>query len=76
MISGAFKSMVHDHDFAADHAGTIMRDRFEFNSPLGILGGMFDAIFLKSCLRRFLIRRNEVLKRLSESDGWNRYLKT
>jgi ligand-binding SRPBCC domain-containing protein len=38
MIAGAFKSMVHDHDFAEHPEGTLMCDRFEFRSPLGILG--------------------------------------
>src|SRR5512138_1204778 len=38
MVSGAFKRMVHDHEFADHPAGTLMRDRFKFQSPLGILG--------------------------------------
>ena len=46
MISGAFKSMVHDHEFAEHPTGTLMRDRFEFASPLGILGKIADGLFL------------------------------
>jgi ligand-binding SRPBCC domain-containing protein len=30
--------MVHDHVFEEVAEGTLMRDRFEFRSPLGILG--------------------------------------
>ncbi len=74
MISGAFKSMVHDHEFAEHSTGTLMRDRFEFQSPLGILGRMVDWFFLESYLRRLLVRRNEVLKQLAESSKWRRYL--
>src|SRR5712664_2392717 len=48
MISGAFKSMVHDHDFTEHPAGTLMMDRFEFQSPLGILGMIVDRVFLAS----------------------------
>jgi ligand-binding SRPBCC domain-containing protein len=74
MISGAFRRMAHDHDFAGHPAGTVMRDRFEFESPLGLLGRMADALFLTSYLRRFLVHRNEVLKQLAESAAWSRYL--
>jgi ligand-binding SRPBCC domain-containing protein len=74
MISGAFKSMVHDHEFAEHPAGTLMIDRFEFKSPLGILGGIVDRVFLAAYMRRFIVRRNEVLKQLAESAEWSRYL--
>jgi len=74
MISGAFKRMVHDHAFAEHPTGTLMRDRFEFQSPLGILGRLADGIFLAAYLRKFLVRRNEILKRFAESEEWRRYL--
>ena len=74
MVSGAFKSMVHDHEFTEHPAGTLMSDRFEFRSPLGILGAIVDRVFLASYMRRFLVRRNEVLKQLAESTEWSRYL--
>jgi len=74
MISGAFKTMIHDHEFS-DHAeGTLMRDRFEFQSPLGILGRVAERIFLATYMRRFLVERNGVLKQLAESEEWRRYL--
>ena len=74
MISGAFKSMAHDHEFSEHSEGTLMRDRFAFKSPLGILGAIVDSLFLASYLRRFIVRRNEVLKQLAESAEWSRYL--
>jgi len=74
MVSGAFKRMVHDHEFAEHPTGTLMRDRFEFESPLGILGKMPDRLFLATYMRRFIARRNEVLKQLAESAEWRRYL--
>lgn len=74
MISGAFKSMVHDHEFREHSEGTLMMDRFEFRSPLGIVGMIVDRVFIASYMRRFLVRRNEVLKQLAESAGWRRYL--
>ena len=74
MISGAFKSMAHDHRFAEHPEGTLMSDRFEFKSPLGVLGKIGDWLFLTSYMRRFIIRRNQVLKLLAESGEWSRYL--
>jgi ligand-binding SRPBCC domain-containing protein len=74
MISGAFSSMVHDHRFEEHPEGTLMRDRFEFKAPLGVLGRIAESLFLAAYLRRFLIRRNEVLKQLAESGDWCRYL--
>ena len=74
MIAGAFKSMVHDHWFVEQPDGTLMRDRFEFQSPLGLLGSIADRLFLTSYMRGFIVRRNEVLKQLAESTEWTRYL--
>ncbi|HND05934.1 MAG TPA: adenylyltransferase/cytidyltransferase family protein, partial [Candidatus Obscuribacter sp.] len=52
MISGAFARMVHDHHFADDAASTVMRDRFDFASPLGPLGALADRLVLLPYLRR------------------------
>jgi ligand-binding SRPBCC domain-containing protein len=69
MIAGAFKSMKHDHEFIAQPPGTLMVDRFEFESPFGIVGLVVDRLFLFAYMRRFLVRRNQVLKNLAESAG-------
>ncbi len=74
MISGAFRSMTHDHTFDEHPEGTLMKDRFEFTSPMGILGTIAERLFLCSYMRRFIIRRNTVLKQLAESGDWSRYV--
>lgn len=74
MISGAFSRLVHDHEFEEHPEGTLMRDRFEFASPLGILGKIADWLFITSYMRRFIIRRNAALKQLAESGEWSRYV--
>jgi ligand-binding SRPBCC domain-containing protein len=74
MVSGAFKSMKHDHQFVAQPSGTLMLDRFEFESPFGILGRMVDGLFLSAYMRHFLVRRNQVLKELAESENWKKYI--
>ena len=74
MITGAFKSMRHDHEFIAQPPGTLMVDRFEFESPFGIIGRIVDRAFLADYMRRFLVRRNQILKNLAESEDWRRYV--
>ena len=65
-MSGAFRSLRHTHTFEAVPGGTLMRDRLEFTSPLGILGRIADALFLERYMRRFLETRNANLKRIAE----------
>ena len=76
MVAGAFKCMKHDHEFIGQPPGTLMVDRFEFESPFGILGRMVDRFVLCGYLRRFLIRRNQVLMDLAESEAWRKYIPT
>lgn len=75
MVRGAFRRFDHDHFFAARGEGTEMRDVFDFDSPLGPLGRLVDALVLERYLRRFLERRNEEIKRVAESDAWRGMLK-
>ena len=64
MTRGVFKSLRHTHEFFDDGAGaTRMRDTLEWVSPLGFLGTIADALFLKRHLRRFLRNRNAALKK-------------
>ena len=76
MVAGAFKTMVHDHDFLEEPDKTLMTDCFKFASPFGILGRAVDSLFLAGYMRRFIARRNAVLKNLAESGEWRNYLGT
>ncbi len=38
MVQGAFKSIRHEHHFTKVGDGTLMKDEFVFESPLGVLG--------------------------------------
>ncbi len=73
-LKGAFKFMKHDHYFEEKDGITIMTDHFEFSSPYGILGKLFDKLILKNYLKRFLIVRNTVIKEFAESDKWKNLL--
>ena len=57
MVEGAFASFVHDHDFEATAVGTKMVGTVQFAAPLGVLGRLAEALFLRRYLRRLLEER-------------------
>lgn len=69
-----FRQFMYDHFFEATPRGTSAREVLEYEAPLGFLGRLAEGLFLDRYLRRFLIRRNEALRDLAESDGWREYV--
>jgi ligand-binding SRPBCC domain-containing protein len=76
MQRGAFKAMRHAHYFEPEGEVTVMRDVFEFASPLGFLGKLVDVLVLSAYLRRFLEQRGAVVKHYAETDAWQTVLPT
>ena len=74
MQKGAFKSFRHEHHFIATEEGTLMKDFFDFQSPLGILGKLANILFLKAYMTRFLKNRNKVIKEFAETGRWKELL--
>ncbi len=66
MQKGTFKSMKHQHIFVQKDDSIIMTDIFEFHSPFGIIGKIFDKIFLKNYMKKFLLKRNQLIKSTAE----------
>ncbi|PJJ60543.1 SRPBCC family protein [Hymenobacter chitinivorans] len=75
MQQGAFKSMRHEHHFEEQEFGTVMRDVFAFESPLGLLGRAVDFLLLEKYLRTFLVERGRVIKHYAESSPWQEIIK-
>jgi ligand-binding SRPBCC domain-containing protein len=67
MVRGAFHSFDHDHFFEQDHGITIMKDRFEYTAPFGLLGGLADTLFLKRYMERLLRIRANVIREAAEA---------
>ena len=67
MVSGAFKSFRHEHHFTTSGNQTIMKDIFEFETPLGILGSIFNKLILTHYMTKLLKERNRVIKEASQS---------
>jgi ligand-binding SRPBCC domain-containing protein len=74
MVSGAFKSMCHLHEFECSGHNTVMKDYFEFEAPLGFLGTIAENLILRNYMSRFLKVRNSTLKSLAEGSDWQKYL--
>ena len=67
MVPGMFRSFTHDHYFApTPDGGTLMHDELRFATPLWVFGLMVERLVLKAHLERFLIRRNNEIKRVAE----------
>lgn len=66
MLKGTFKSLKHQHLFKKEGKNTIMIDIFEFESPFGIVGKLFNRFFLKNYMKNFLLERNSIIKKTAE----------
>lgn len=75
MVKGTFKSFRHEHYLEQKNEKIIVKDVFEYQSPLGFLGKIADFIFLKKYMENFLKDRNQVIKEFAETDKWKQVLK-
>lgn len=71
MLKGAFKSMRHEHHFKEEKTGTMMKDIFEYEVPVGWLGKLFDHLYLKRYMTRLLVLRNQTIKSIAEHPEHN-----
>ncbi len=67
MVQGAFSSFWHKHEFLTHQKGTQMLDEIRYTVPYGILGKLFDVLFLQRHLRKLITTRNLALKEFAES---------
>lgn len=81
MTKGDFVSFKHHHYFVKKNSsedamceGTVMTDIVLFNSPLNIIGVIFNKVYLTRYLKNLLIKRNECIKVYAESAEWKTIL--
>jgi hypothetical protein len=51
-----------------------MKDIFEFHSPFGVFGKVFNKLILTSYLEKLLINRNQIIKEFAETGKWKEVL--
>ena len=71
---GIFKLMKHDHYFEVENNIVIMKDIFEFKSPFGIFGKLFNYLILTKYLKNLLVVRNETIRDFAETEKWKTIL--
>jgi ligand-binding SRPBCC domain-containing protein len=68
MVEGKFKSFRHEHTFLEKADTTVMIDSLLYETPFGIFGKIFDRLFLRNHLLKFIKERNEFIKKLAEEN--------
>ncbi|HEX7663963.1 MAG TPA: SRPBCC family protein [Polyangiaceae bacterium] len=63
-LKGPYKLWRHTHTFADAPGGTKMNDRVEYELPLGPLGSIAHAVFVKRQLKTIFDFRNEAMREI------------
>lgn len=69
-VTGIFKSFVHQHSFEKVGNKVVMKDVFEFHSPFGMIGKLFNHLVLTNYLKKLLLKRNQIIKEFAETEKW------
>lgn len=75
---GRFARFHHDHHFTQEEGSdtTTVEDHIYFSLPLWLGGPLTERLLLAPHIRRLARQRFALLKRLAESDEWQRYIPT
>jgi ligand-binding SRPBCC domain-containing protein len=74
MVAGIFKQYEHDHHFARMDDGTRIRNEIRFSTRLGPMRKLFESTVVRAGLAKMLAARNAELKRVAESNEWQKYV--
>jgi ligand-binding SRPBCC domain-containing protein len=73
---GIFHSFRHEHYVSKEGEHIVIKDIFDYKSPLGWLGKLADVLFLEKYMTNLLEQRNRTIKKYAETDLWKKVLKT
>jgi len=63
-LKGPYRLWRHTHEFRDVPGGTLVRDRVEYELPLGVLGRAAHAVFVRRTLRNIFDYRAATMERL------------
>lgn len=69
---GPYKSWRHVHEFVDAEGGTLMRDVVDYDLPLGPLGSLTHALFVRRAVRRIFDFRNDRILQLLVGQSFER----
>ncbi|MBI3139936.1 MAG: SRPBCC family protein [Sphingobacteriales bacterium] len=73
-VEGDFKMMKHEHYFKPCDNGTILIDLLHFETPYGVLGKWFNALYLTGYMKKLLDQRNKTIRDYAENGKWKKWL--
>lgn len=73
-MQGDFKMMKHEHYFKPCDNGTIMIDLLHFETPYGMMGRWFNALYFTNYMKKLLEQRNNTIRDYAESTKWRKLL--
>ncbi len=73
-VEGDFKMMKHEHYFKPCDNGTILIDLLHFETPYGIFGKWFNALYLTGYMKKLLDQRNKTIREYAENGKWKKWL--
>jgi ligand-binding SRPBCC domain-containing protein len=59
--AGPYRMWRHSHEFSDAPGGTLIRDRVEYELPLGLLGDVTHALFVRRQLDRIFDHRHHII---------------
>jgi ligand-binding SRPBCC domain-containing protein len=62
-LRGPYRSWLHTHEFSELDGGTLVRDRVDYELPLGPLGRLAQGLWVRRSVERIFDYRREVLER-------------
>lgn len=65
-VRGPYRRWRHAHEFEEVPQGTLVRDRVEYELPLGVVGDLAHRLFVRSRLRRIFAHRAHRISELLE----------
>lgn len=74
MLEGDFKTFEHEHFFEESNGMVLMKDVLNLEAPYGFIGKFAMGLFLKNYIKKFLERRNIMIKQYAESAEWKKIL--
>jgi ligand-binding SRPBCC domain-containing protein len=63
-VRGPYKLWHHTHEFREVEGGTLMTDRVRYQLPLGFLGSLAHAAFVRHTLNRIFDHRSRTIESL------------
>jgi len=69
MVQGSFKWLRHFHEFEFADGITTMRDTLEWEPPLGVIGRLAEALFLRRHMIWFVSTKQNGLRRMAEAQA-------